>query len=57
MGFMNPKALSRQRRSNLCGFFSETASLPRSSTPSIESHTYSPPFSVESTHAIRSTTR
>ena len=29
----------------ICGIFSETAPLQRSSTPSIESHTYSRPFS------------
>ena len=29
---------------NICGVFSETAPLRRSSTPSIESHAYGPPF-------------
>ena len=32
------------RGQNICGFFSEIAPLWRSSTPSIESHTYSQPF-------------
>ena len=33
---------------NICGVFSEPAALWRSSTPSVESHMYSRPFSLES---------
>ena len=35
---------------NICRVFSETAALRRSSTPSVESHTYSRPFSSEIVH-------
>ena len=42
------KTLSRTQRAtkvkNICGVFSETAPLQRSSTPSVDGHTYSRPF-------------
>ena len=34
---------------NICGIFSETAPLQRSSTPSVDGHTYSRPFSLRNT--------
>ena len=44
--------LSGPQRSKICGVLSETTPLQRSSTPSIENHTYSNPFfSAKSTHA------
>ena len=36
---------------NICGVYSETAPLPRSSTPSVESHSYHRPFFADSAHA------
>ena len=39
---------------NICGVFSETTLLQRSSTPPLKGHTYSWPFSVESTHVFYS---
>ena len=38
-------------RRKICGFFSETAPLRISSTPSVESYTFGRPFPAESAHA------